>query len=306
MSDVAEYGSAVSPLPLNSPVNIEPTIGGGLSSKIPSQVNLTTHQNYSIFFTSNDASTNKDDEYELEIFEESDEDGLQSQGHSIPRYCVTSTKISALATFTVDMVNVLTDMEECGNGGDSDVDGELCELLDEAARETELDKRMYMEEEELATFSDRNVLSVTESDAIDCNYKFGEYFPKIPPTWKPDQRKLGKNEPLFSSVDNPGKWNKFIFCPEFESNAKGGNYKGHFLATGTTSVPVSSTDGDREINGWKIYYDGWSKEQNDFRSGADKDNLFPSHRKGCLDANLLERLGLTKDRMVFGDTLFFH
>ena len=27
-------------------------------------------------------------------------------------------------------------MEECGDGEDSNVDGELCELLDEAARET--------------------------------------------------------------------------------------------------------------------------------------------------------------------------
>ena len=35
-SAVVENGSAVSSLPLNSPVNIEPTIGGGLSSKLPS------------------------------------------------------------------------------------------------------------------------------------------------------------------------------------------------------------------------------------------------------------------------------
>jgi hypothetical protein len=34
--------------------------------------------------------------------------------------------------------------------------------------------------------------------------------------------------------------------------------------------------------------------------------MFPKSRKGELDGCLLEMLGLTKERMVKGDVLFFH
>jgi hypothetical protein len=34
--------------------------------------------------------------------------------------------------------------------------------------------------------------------------------------------------------------------------------------------------------------------------------MFPESRKGEFNGNLLETLGLTKERMVKGDALFFH
>jgi hypothetical protein len=42
------------------------------------------------------------------------------------------------------------------------------------------------------------------------------------------------------------------------------------------------------------------------RAGATRDDMFPDSRKGQLDGDLLEKLGLTRERMVKGDALFFH
>jgi len=42
------------------------------------------------------------------------------------------------------------------------------------------------------------------------------------------------------------------------------------------------------------------------REGATSEDMFPESRKGRLDGELLERLGLTKHRMTVGDALFFH
>ena len=53
-------------------------------------------------------SSNQDGDIELV----SSNDKLESQGHSIPKHCVTSTKKLSLATFTIDMTNMLIDMDE--------------------------------------------------------------------------------------------------------------------------------------------------------------------------------------------------
>ena len=81
-------------------------------------------------------------------------DELNSLGHMMPRYCVTTTKISSLGTFTVDMKSVLSEMEESGDGGDSNVDGELAESLDEAVQESRAEKRQYLDDNESVAFVD--------------------------------------------------------------------------------------------------------------------------------------------------------
>ena len=102
-----------------------------------------------------EASNNNDIESEGSLHDNDDDNnGLESQGHSIPRYCVASTKKSSLATFTVDMINVLIDIEERGDGSDSDVEGEIFEELDEATRAVTVDKRVCLAEEEVVNFSD--------------------------------------------------------------------------------------------------------------------------------------------------------
>ena len=92
-------------------------------------------------------------------------DGYDSStGYSIPRYCVKSSSgKSALSTFTVDMSNVFLEMQETGNDGDSDIDGDLIEKLDEAKRQSsKLDNRVHKEENEVVEFNDQNIIKVLE------------------------------------------------------------------------------------------------------------------------------------------------
>ena len=136
-----------------------------------------------------------------------------------------------------------------------------------------------------------------------------KFTPSIPKNWKPDKRKVNKQKPELNSVDNPGGWSQFIFRPEFDSATKGGNYKGHFFPTSAMTAPVSSdVDGidERSINGWKFHYKGWSCSTSNFRLYAITENLYPDKRIGCLDKDLLLKMGLTKERMIHGGALFFY
>ena len=48
------------------------------------------------------------------------------------------------------------------------------------------------------------------------------------------------------------------------------------------------------------------KAQINGRSGTSSQNLFPESRHGSLDATMLKKMGLTKERMTMGDALFFY
>ena len=79
-----------------------------------------------------------------------------------------------------------------------------------------------------------------------------------------------------------------------------------------TPVPVGA-DGSRTINGWTFHYGGWKQEDEEgggaatpFRDGASAENMFPASRQGCLDAEVLKRLGLTAGRMRKDDAMIFY
>ena len=58
--------------------------------------------------------------------------------------------------------------------------------------------------------------------------------------------------------------------------------------------------------GWEFHYDHWENPDGArFRSGATRHNPFPANRKGNLDYDLLKKMGLTKERLVSHDALFF-
>ena len=231
-------------------------------------------------------------------------DGVRSLGHSIPRYCVTSTK-KGLESFTVDMKNVLSEMEEVGDGGDSDVEGDLAEELDDAVQESINENRAHIDDKEAIEFSDRNVIKLSPSESDKWRKDLEKYIPSHPDNWQRDPPKIEQGKPEFDLIDNPGKWSDFIFRPEFEtSRSVRGKYKGHFLPTGATPVPVGP-DGKRSQSGWEFFYNGWDNEAKKGRSNSSCSELFPECRKGCLDVDVLRSLGLTKERMVFGDALFF-
>jgi len=128
--------------------------------------------------------------------------------------------------------------------------------------------------------------------------------PGAPPNWSAPARKEARGEPAFIDVDNPGGWDEYTYRPEFA--AKGGkNYVRHVLPTGAS--PVLEVDGKRALGPWEFYYRGWKDiGENSFRDGANKAEPFPESRHGKLDAQLLLRMGLTTERMMSCDALFFY
>lgn len=114
---------------------------------------------------------------------------------------------------------------------------------------------------------------------------------------------LMANEPAFSDVDNPGGWDRYYFQPK--KCSKSHKYAGHFLPTGATPVPVGE-DGKRKCGDWTFHYNGYSNgPTSGYRRGATTSNLFPKEMEGHLDANILRKLKLTKERMQECDALFF-
>jgi hypothetical protein len=132
--------------------------------------------------------------------------------------------------------------------------------------------------------------------------------PDTPTDWMPPVQKTEKGEPTFAEVDNPGGGWQYIFRPEFGTTAPK-HYKRHSLPTGAQPVPANP-EGKRIIDDWEFHYKGWDADDNSDRNlgqeGATSEDMFPESRKGELDGDLLETLGLTKERMIKGDALFFH
>jgi hypothetical protein len=119
-----------------------------------------------------------------------------------------------------------------------------------------------------------------------------------PTDWEPPNQKVEQGEPNFINIDNSGEWSQFVFQPEFGTNTPR-QYKQHSMPTGAQPVP-KNLDGKRIVKDWEFFYKGL--EDKDDTSN----NIFPESRKGKLDGNLLETLGLTKERMVQGDVMFFY
>ena len=127
--------------------------------------------------------------------------------------------------------------------------------------------------------------------------------PGPPDDWKGPGKartKLGQPDVDFKSIDNPGGWSSFTFRPKFLwVNKKPTKFLHYAMPADATPVPKNA-DGKRTVNGFEFYHNGWTREINDpsFRSGATRNNLFPSCRKGSLDGDVLAMLGLTKERML--------
>ena len=193
------------------------------------------------------------------------------------------------------------DADEEGDGGDSD---EECEDADihhdamlEAARDRLQAQAAFDDDADIVADNDENAVLLLRGQVRD---GYTLRIPTTPPNWHPHPPK--PDQPPFADVDNPGGWSEFTFQPTFHSSNK--KYKNHVLPTGATPVPENQ-DGKRSVNGWDFHYRGWSGGGTN-RSGASRENLFPESRKGRLDAAVLTKLGLTRERMEGKDALFFH
>jgi hypothetical protein len=179
----------------------------------------------------------------------------------------------------------LQDHEQTGDGGDSDIDG------DEAALHTDATPVV-------ARFGlDKRRNPFTDADA-DLDYDDeGEEFesstnsiPGAPPNWLPPQppETFGGYVPLpnsgapskFEDVDNPAGWSEFAFQARYDKSNK---YSKHYTPCGAVVVPPNE-NGDRIVNGWKFYYNGWDGDEFSrgifVRGTANADNIRPAARGG--------------------------
>ena len=60
-----------------------------------------------------------------------------------------------------------------------------------------------------------------------------------------------------------------------------------------------------KINDWEFHYNGWTNPGPSHRHGATTANMFPEEMDGCLDADVLKKMGLNKRRMHDTDAFFF-
>ena len=60
------------------------------------------------------------------------------------------------------------------------------------------------------------------------------------------------------------------------------------------------------INGWEFHYSDLEYVVGPHITHVDDAKTFPPERKGCLDKDVLRKLGLTKHRMVFQGDLFLY
>ena len=188
------------------------------------------------------------------------------------------------------------DYNEKGDGGCSDEEGEEINDHNEA---------VVLNRDEQVLRDEANDLDVDE-EGVKCDNIPGApngWIPPGPPdTWTGYIPKFDA-PPNFDDVDNPGGWSDFTFRPVYKDR----KYVGHFTPSAAKVVPKDK-DGHRISNGWTFHYDGWTCDAFDestfARGDAKKGDLKPESRKGCLDAGLLKKHGLTAERMK-RDPLFF-
>ena len=76
-------------------------------------------------------------------------------------------------------------------------------------------------------------------------------------------------------------------------------------------MPIpKNVQGKREANGWEFHYNSWKNTGTSHRRDATTSNMFPKEMEGCLNGDVLAKLGLNEKRMGIknGDTdaLLFH
>lgn len=225
------------------------------------------------------------------------------------------------------------DLDEDGrgedNGGDSDEEGEEADVHNIA-----LARRLISDDEceEIFTKSDaerialsRGMTGICLGDDPEIDDDIGEPTSRAdeelnltsligaPLGWLPPSAPLSfpgyrpkSGDPPEEDIDNPGGWSMFTFTPSYHQKTK--KYDGHTTPSGAHVVPPDEL-GNRVMDGWEFHYKNWKANEFDentyARKGAKFGDLKPQSRRGCLDANVLRKHGLTAERMRT-DPLFFY
>lgn len=126
-----------------------------------------------------------------------------------------------------------------------------------------------------------------ESSSINGNSKGGTS--PVPPSNLMYVPQINQQEPLFKSVDNPGSWYIFIFCPKFKKKSTKA-YTPHEIQADTVVLPVDPMSGKHVQGEYEFFYNGWTHPNPSIDNccfRTTKDNLFPNYRKTTFDAQLL-------------------
>jgi hypothetical protein len=90
---------------------------------------------------------------------------------------------------------------------------------------------------------------------------------------------------------------------------RGGKYICHAMPAGAVPVPNNAVMGKREEGGYEFFYQGWKQEnptRENCRFGATREDLFLTDRDVKLDVTFLKKKGLSKQRMLECNALFFY
>ena len=237
---------------------------------------------------------------------------------------------------------IQADLEEVGDGGDSDEEGDGFHISNDLARPAmdsaseqlmndrgeiennvmDSEDHFVMHECEEGTADDvppttEGVHATVEGVRALALITPRPHLDGAPDGWLPPapkegweySRKINKQEPQHATLDNPGQWSSYTYKAKFAGRNGTGPYSHHEMPAGARPVPIDPVTGKRMQGAWEFFYQGWKQTNTTpglVREGASKDNMFPSNRKAKLDGALLKKMGLTRKRMVEGDALFFY
>jgi hypothetical protein len=90
---------------------------------------------------------------------------------------------------------------------------------------------------------------------------------------------------------------------------RGGKCICQAMPAGAVPVPINAVMGKREEDGYQFFYKGWKQEypsRENCRFGASREDLFLTDRDVKLDVPFLKKMGLSKQRMLQCNALFFY
>src|SRR5210317_1896359 len=134
---------------------------------------------------------------------------------------------------------------------------------------------------------------------------------EIPKSWVPPTADLEAGEPHYVQVDNPGRWPRYVYQPRFSGSKTQNNKKFlyHSQYSGARVVPETTMeDGTKKriIKGWEFHYQNVDPiGDGTARGGATTQEMFPDSRKGSMDVEVLKRCGLSSERMINQDAMFW-
>ena len=145
-----------------------------------------------------------------------------------------------------------------------------------------------------STCHEGNVTNIEMTNLMKGNVKIA----KPPSDWSAPVPQEARGERKFEDVDNPGSWPQYCYRPVFNGRSTAAKYKHHALPTGAMPVPKIA-EGIRKSNGWEFHYNGWTNSGPSHWHGATTTNMFPTKMDGCLDADVLKKMGLNKSTLFF-------